>query len=184
MNRIKETVIMEGMALAMLAGVVAAAPAVKADRARLTYRDSGLYCNLNFWMSHKPEDDGVTNQLSAERAAGSESPWSFYVVQFNGPVSPEQAQLIEQMAANGKKVILRMDIGRMDPSPKVDELERRLVDLLKGLDPDWLYAIVLGEEQVFWNGWLDSSSDGVVPAVQTAMACLARLPVVDTHGSS
>ena len=24
------------------------------------------------------------------------------------------------------------------------------------MDPDWLYAMTLGEEQVFWNGWADA----------------------------
>ena len=60
------------------------------------------------------------------------------------------------MATNGKKVILRVHVGRLDPNPNVDEIEKWLVTLFEHVDPDWLYVITLGEEQVFWNGWTDA----------------------------
>ncbi len=70
------------------------------------------------------------------------------------------------MARNGKKVILRAGIGRMGDLTDVDEAEQRLVNILKAVDPDWLYAITLDEEQVFWNdvnaksGWVALPADG------------------------
>ena len=60
------------------------------------------------------------------------------------------------MAANGKKVILRVHVGRLAPNPNVDEIEQWIVTLFEHVDPNWLYAITLGEEQVFWNGWTDA----------------------------
>gem|GEM_PF-3279581 len=143
----------------ILAGRGSAGPEVKADRTPLTYRDNGLYCNLDFWLCQKPEDDGVTNMLTSERAATTDSPWSFYILQLDDPARPEDSNLIARMAANGKRVIVRVSIGRLDPNPNVDELEQRLVDMLEGLDPNWLYAITLGEEQVFWNGWTDALTE-------------------------
>jgi len=129
---------------------------VKADRTPLTFRDSGLYCNYNFFHGRDPSEDGVTNMLSAERAASKESPWAFYVMQYTAPEEPRPNQdtsLIKRMAQNGKKVILRAHIGRLSENPDVDKLEQRMINLFKEMDPDWLYAVTLGEEQVYWNGW-------------------------------
>ena len=37
----------------------------------------------------------------------------------------------------------------------VDEAEQRLVNILKDVDPDWLSASTLAEEQVYWNGGVE-----------------------------
>jgi hypothetical protein len=139
------------IALGMLLLPVRAEQQVKADRAPLTYRDSGLYCTLSF--------AGVTNMLTLDRAAGPDSPWNFYIFGMNDPARPEDAKLIERMAANGKKVILRVDVGRLAPNAQVDIMEQRLLEMLRGLDPEWVYAITLGEEQVFWNGWTQALTE-------------------------
>jgi hypothetical protein len=141
----------------MASSSVAAEPKIKADRTPLTYRDCGLYCDLKFQQGQRPqEDDGVTNMLPPERAASTDSPWSFYIVQ---GAQGKDAELIKRMAANGKKVIVRALIGRLDPHPKVEEMEQRLVTLLKEIDPDWLYAITLDEEQGFWDGWSEALTE-------------------------
>ena len=129
---------------------------VKADRTPLTFRDSGLYCNYNFWHVRKPAEDGVTNMLPPERAATDKSPWTFYIMQYWAPDKPREGYdgaAIRQMAKNGKKVILRAGIGRMEKNPDVDKMEQHLINMFKEVDPDLLYAITLDEEQIFWNGW-------------------------------
>ncbi len=139
------------LVVAILLGASAAFAAdVKADRTPLTYKDSGLYCNLQFWHVTKPETDGITSMLTDERAATGDSPWTFYITQ---GAAARHADLVRKMAANGKKVIVRADIGHMKANPSVDEMEKSLVKLLTDIDPDWLYAITLGEEQVYWDGW-------------------------------
>ena len=127
--------------------------AEKANRTTLTHRDSGLYCNLRFTHGRDPKVDGVVNMLTPERASSADAPWSFYVFQFNRPATVADIKLIERMAAAGKKVILRVDIGRLTSEPNVKQMEERLAAMVKGLNVDSLYAIILGEEQVFWNGW-------------------------------
>jgi len=129
---------------------------VKIDRDPLTFRDSGLYCNYRMWHDIDPATEDVTNMLSAERAASKDSPWSFYIMQYQAPERrrPDfDARTICAMAQNGKKVILRAGIGRTHKTPDVDEMERRLANLLDEINPDWLYAITLDEEQVYWHGW-------------------------------
>jgi hypothetical protein len=69
---------------------------------------------------------------------------------------PHVISTLRRMAANGKKVILRAHVGRLDPNPNVEEIEQWLVTLFENIDPDWLYGMTLGEEQVFWNGWADA----------------------------
>jgi hypothetical protein len=132
---------------------------VIADRTPLSFRDAGLYSNLDFvHPGNKPKEDGVTNLLSVERAISKESPWNFYIIQHNEQ-RPNDASLIKRMAENGKKIILRLHIGRLDPNPDVNELEKKMVNLMDGIDPDWLYAITLGEEHVFWNGWTEALTE-------------------------
>jgi len=130
---------------------------VRADRTPLTFRDSGLYCNIGFVHGRDPAEDGVTNLLPAERAVQPDTPWDFYVVQCNeNTPGPDTASMLREMARNGKKVILRAAVGRMHEKPDVDEMEQWLVTLFENVDPDWLYAVTLDEEQVYWNGWADA----------------------------
>ena len=130
---------------------------VRADRTPLTFRDSGLYCNYNFWHGHEPAEDGVTNMLPQARAAGRDAPWTFYVMQYWAPTKPRSGfdgTAIREMARNGKKVILRAGVGRTpEKNPDVDDMEQRLANLFEEVNPEWLYAITLDEEQVFWDGW-------------------------------
>jgi len=134
-----------------------AAQKVTADRTPLTFRDCGLYCNFSFapgfiaGCGKEPLPAPPANMLPPERAASPQSPWTFYIIQCGSNPGPQKAALVEQMARNGKKVILRAGIGRMGDLTDVDEAEQRLVNILKAVDPDWLYAITLDEEQVFWN---------------------------------
>lgn len=44
----------------------------RAARTSLTYRDSGLYCNLSFTHGPDTKDEGTTNMLSAGRAASQD----------------------------------------------------------------------------------------------------------------
>ena len=142
------------IASTLLSAGVNAAEKIKADRTPLTYRDSGLYCNVNFWHGHDPAEDGVTNMLTPESATSVDSPWSFYIFQLNDPATAENAEMFRKMAANGKKVVLRVAFASNNTAaPPVDDLEKRLVEMLKGIDPDWIYAITLDEERVFWSGW-------------------------------
>ena len=129
---------------------------VKADRTPLTFRDCGLYCNYGMWHGIRPETEDSTNMLPASRAVSDRSPWTFYVMQYHAPKErrPDfDGASIREMAKNGKKVILRAGVGRMHKDPNVDELEQRLVTMFREVNPDWLYAITLDEEQIFWNGW-------------------------------
>ncbi len=146
----------------MVAATARAEEKVRADRSPLTFRDAGVYCNMS--MTHGT-DEGLGNMLPADRAASPQAPWSFYVMQCNynsadpkdpDSLHPQVISTLRQMAANGKKVILRAHVGRLDPNPNVDEIEQWLVTLFENIDPDWLYAMTLGEEQVFWNGWADA----------------------------
>jgi len=152
-------------ALALLLSAASSAQAekkIRADRSPLTFRDAGLYCNIS--MRHG-KDPNPGNMLPVDRAASPEAPWSFYVIQanYNAPdprdsdsLQPQVIATVRRMAAHGKKVILRVHVGRLDPDPNVDEIEQWIVKLFEHIDPDWLYAITLGEEQVFWNGWTDA----------------------------
>ncbi len=86
---------------------------VVADRTPLTFRDSGLYCNV-VEFSHGPDPAkalSVTSLLSAQRAALPDTPWDFYIMQYpseSGPALVEEAaSLIKEMVRNGKKIILR-----------------------------------------------------------------------------
>jgi len=136
----------------------ATARKVRADRTPLTFRDCGLYSNFSFdpgfiaGVGKEPLQDPPPNMLLPERAASPETPWTFYIIQSDGYYGAKKAALIKQMARNGKKVILRADIGRINSLLDVDEAEQRLVNILEVVDPDWLYAVTLSEEQVFWNG--------------------------------
>jgi len=128
----------------------------RADRTPLTFRDCGLYCNYGMWHGLGPETEDTANMLPARRAASADSPWTFYIMQYHAPEKrrPDfDGAAILKMAKNGKKVILRAGIGRMHKTPNVDAMERRLVNMLQEVNPDCLYAITLGEEQVYWQGW-------------------------------
>ncbi len=137
---------------------------VRADRTPLTFRDSGLYCNFDFVHGHDPagedqlnaDSGGVSNMLTPQRAAGPDSPWSFYIVQVYAPEDPDDSlddALFEQMARHGKKVILRAHIGRASKDVDVDKLERQMVNLFDAIDPDLIYAVTLDEENIYWHGW-------------------------------
>ena len=127
---------------------------VGADRARLTFRDAGLYCNVEFSHGPDPTEEGLANMLPAQRAADPRTAWSFYIMQCNvNTLGPESIAMLKAMARNGKKVILRAHVGRMHEAPDVDAMEQWLVTLFEHVDPAWLYAITLDEEQVYWHGW-------------------------------
>ncbi len=130
-----------------------AADEVVADRAVLTFRDSGLYANLHSVHGVDPAKDGVANLLSPERAARADTPWDFYIMQYNaeGP-SPELAATIKGLARNGKKIILRVLLGKEKQKLDLARAKRRLEDLFRHTRPEWLYAITLDEENVYWFG--------------------------------
>jgi hypothetical protein len=150
----------------MVAPSARAEQEIRADRSPLTFRDAGLYCNLS--MAHSRfdrTDHSSVNMLPADRAASTKAPWAFYIMTCNynsadpkepDSLHPKVLSNLRQMAANGKKVILRVHVGRLAPNPNVDEIEQWIVTLFEHVDPNWLYAITLGEEQVFWNGWTDA----------------------------
>ena len=152
---------------ALVAIALAQAPAaeevkVRADRTALTFRDCGLYCNYGMWHGIDPATEDASNMLPASRVASTASPWTFYIMQYYAPHEPRKGfhgGLIREMAGNGKKVILRADIGRMHKDVDVDKMEQRLSNMLQEVDPDWLYAITLDEEQVFWNGWSEALAE-------------------------
>ena len=128
----------------------------RADRTPLTFRDGGLYCNYGMWHGMKPETLDTTNMLPAHRAAGVDSPWSFYIMQYHAPQERRadfDGSTIQEMVNNGKKVVLRAGVGRGHMNPNVDEMEQRLVNMFEEVDPDLLYAITLDEEQIYWRGW-------------------------------
>ena len=130
---------------------------VRADRGRLTFRDAGLYCDLDFIHGKDPADEGSTNMLPPDRAVRPETPWSFYIIQGNRSTpSAERVALLESMARNGKKVILRAKVGRLHKEPDVDAMEQWLVTFFERVDPAWLYAVTLDEEQIEWNGWAEA----------------------------
>ena len=132
---------------------------IRVDRTQLTFRDSGLYCNLGCVHGVNPTKDGVTNLLTAERAMAPDTPWDFYIMQYNASEpSPELAERLRGFARNGKKIILRVVLGKEKQRLDLDEAKRRLEDLLRHTDPDWLYAITLDEENVYWFGGTETLS--------------------------
>ena len=69
--------------------------------------------------------------LPADRAASTQAPRSFYIWQcdYNSAapkdldsLHPHVISTLRRMPANGKKVILRVHICRLDPNPNVDEI--------------------------------------------------------------
>jgi len=126
---------------------------VTLDRAPLTFRDSGLYANLNCVHGVDPTQEGVTNLLTAERARDPRTPWDFFVMQYNaeGP-SPELAGTLREFARNGKKIILRVLLGKKAQKIGLNVAKQRLTELFQHTDPRWLYAITLDEENVYWFG--------------------------------
>ena len=134
-----------------------AADEVRADRERLTFRDAGVYCDLDFIHGRDPADEGSTNMLGPERAARPRTPWTFYIVQGNSNTpADERVAGLREMARNGKKVILRAKVGRMHKDPDVDAMEQWLVTFFERVDPNWLYAVTLDEEHIEWNGWAEA----------------------------
>lgn len=141
------------MPLAMLvAGRCPAQEKVTVDRRPLSFRDSGLYSNLSSVHGVDPTQDGVRNLLTAERAASTDAPWDFYIMQYNatGP-SPELAARLREFARNGKKIILRVLLGKEQQRLDLERAKQRLEGLFRETDPDWLYAITLDEENVYWH---------------------------------
>src|SRR5690242_13489260 len=110
------------VALGVIPKLASADEKTKVDRAPLTHRDSGLYCNLGFTNGQDIEDDRLSNMLKRERASSADAPWSFYVFQLDGRAHIEDAKMINRMVASGKRVILRVDVGRLSPNPNVDEM--------------------------------------------------------------
>lgn len=130
---------------------------VRVDRAPMTFRDAGLYGNLPAIGSHYTKD--AENLLPLERAASDESPWAFYIVQYNytnEKPPAELAQMIRTFAEGGKKLILRLALRNDDRSRFAPEAEQWIAQTLEGINPDWIYAITLDEENIFWN---DGSAD-------------------------
>ena len=146
-------------AVFLFAGAVHAAEKIHGDRSRLTFRDAGVYCSLSLIHGRDPANEGLTNMLSPERAVQPETPWTFYIMQGNDSL-PDDAHvsLLRAMARNGKKVILRAKVGWRHKTPDVDKMEQWLVTFFERVDPDWLYAVTLDEERVYWNGWSDALS--------------------------
>ena len=126
---------------------------VAVDRTPLTFRDSGLYANLNCVHGVDPTRDGVSNLLTFERAVRPDTPWDFYIMQYNAKEpSPELAARLATMARNGKKIILRVLLGKEGQKIDTDVAKRRLNDVFEHTRPEWLYAITLDEENVYWHG--------------------------------
>lgn len=152
-----------GMALLLLCMVHARAEdgSIKVDRSPLTFRDSGLYANPPFWHGRDPADEGLTNLLTPERAA-TEAPWSFYILQgrySKQKPSEEDVRIIRDLAAHGKKVILRVKLpGGLHSNHDFDAACDVLENVLTTLNPDWLYAITLDEENVYWGGNIETLS--------------------------
>lgn len=139
---------------------------VQVDRKPLTSDDSGLYCNYSFEHGVKSARDGITNLLPAERAASKQSPWTFYIMQYKSSETPapnHKASYIEKMAKNGKKIILRAWIGKnADKEIDVNKSKRILTNTLAEVNPEWLYALTLDEENVYWT---KKSRDGNTKAL-------------------
>lgn len=154
------------LALAFSGAGALAREKIRADRTPMTYRDSGLYCGYRRWRTDA-SNAKIPNMLPITRAASPESPWTFYIMQISAKEKPLRGltgRTLQEMAKNGKKPILRVGLGRRPRNPKtgrpqllknpsVDMLEQRLVNLFEKVDPDWVYAITLDEENVYWNGW-------------------------------
>ena len=134
----------------------------RADRTPLTFRDCGLYCNYDMWHGIKPQTEDIMNMLPSHRAASTDSPWTFYIMQYHAPEERRadfDGATIREMAKNGKKIILRAGMARPRESPNVDKMERRLINMLNEVQPDWLYAITLDEERIFWDGWAEALTE-------------------------
>jgi len=98
--------------------------------------------------------------LSPDRAVRPETPWTFYIMQGNeSPPLDAQVRLLREMARNGKKVILRAHVRKGHKTPDVDKMEQWLVTFFERVDPDWLYAVTLDEENIFWDGWADGLAE-------------------------
>lgn len=132
---------------------------VHADRTPLTFRDAGLYWSAT--PQSQSETAGAKSLLTLERAATDQSPWAFYIMQSteNPAEMASLADQIRQMASHGKKIILRAEVGHLHEKPDVDQMEQWLVELFQHVDPDWLYAITLDEEQVYWKGWAEALTE-------------------------
>lgn len=136
--------------------------AIHVDRTPLTFRDAGLYTNF---LPPGPAVPGLElgeNMLSAERAISWDSPWSFFIFQYNTfdtPPSPEMLEVLRDLAANGKKVILRVHLGRTNPNPDVDQLEQNIAQMFEYVDPNLIFAITLDEENISWGGWTEALTE-------------------------
>ncbi|MCF7854321.1 MAG: hypothetical protein K9N51_05950 [Candidatus Pacebacteria bacterium] len=127
---------------------------IQVDRTPLTFRDSGLYCNVQFVHGRQPAEDGVTNMLSRKRASRRDIPWDFYIMQCNmNQPTPDTVDMLKEMARNNRKVVLRVKLpGGLHASLDLEACQERLEKVFEDLSPDWLYAITLDEENVYWHG--------------------------------
>ncbi len=141
-------------ALAVLTtGPVGGQEKIAIDRSPLSFRDSGLYSNLNSIHGVDPATDGTQNLLTFERATSPDTPWDFYIMQYNATEpSPELAARLREFARQGKKIILRVLLGKDGQVLDTEIAKQRLEDLFQETDPDWIYAITLDEENVYWHG--------------------------------
>jgi len=152
------------VAAAAMIVMMAGSPPCNAQAAggypRLTFADSGLYTNLDFSFRHGQGRPVLPDLLTPQRAESAESPWGFYIIQVNSSdISPSQVAMLKDMAENGKRIIIRAGIGREHPNPDPAKMEEWLANLFRTVKPSWVYAITLGEEQVYWNGWASALSD-------------------------
>ena len=134
---------------------------VRADRQRMGFRNQGLYCSAFGPAGARPH--GVKDLLPANRAVNTAS-WSFYIMQFDADLNPlfnpaapsPYKQLFPELARHGKRVILDAsifddDTGKLGPHPAATAFHH-LAQTLKVVKPQWLYAVTLNEENVYWNG--------------------------------
>lgn len=128
--------------------------AVSVDRSPLTFRDSGLYCNLSgFVTSSDTTREGVPDLLTRDRALRPETPWDFFIAQYNAAEpSPQLAATIQRFARHGKKLILRVLLGKQKNKVDPATAKQRLRALFRHVNPAWVYAITLDEENVYWLG--------------------------------
>ena len=135
--------------------------AVVVDRSPISFGEFGLYSGFPP-ISPAHYGDLSYNILPPERAIAEQTPWDFYIIQYNEPEEfpgEEGLSLLRQMAENGKRIILRVRLGRWEPHPDVDAMERSLIALFEHVDPDWVFAITLDEENVYWYGWSEALTE-------------------------
>jgi hypothetical protein len=130
-----------------------AAEALPGPREPLTFRDMGLYGGWNeYWLSDA-------------------CPFNYFIVQ---AVVDEQGQLsghgmgarqswnqwLQRARAQGKRIIADVEVvGWAKAENRLAFYQAGLDRFLQGVDASLLYAITLGEENIFWEGHLEILRD-------------------------